>query len=182
MAGGPGGEDARAPALAPHYFSRFFARFIRNGSRTVTVYRNGRGFRARAWARVPRGDSSMSTFELTRRAALVALVALAGSPAVAARRALARAGPSGGIRVDVAPLLENSGQPTAGWVAQTLPAAISQALAATGRTGVSVAVTIDSVILGPNSGGVGPGHSPDQIVGTVTIAGVERPLRATSTY
>ncbi|HKN28599.1 MAG TPA: hypothetical protein VJY34_12230 [Roseiarcus sp.] len=124
----------------------------------------------------------MSTFELTRRAALVALVALAGSPAVAARRALARAGPSGGIRVDVAPLLENSGQPTAGWVAQTLPAAISQALAATGRTGVSVAVTIDSVILGPNSGGVGPGHSPDQIVGTVTIAGVERPLRATSTY
>ena len=52
----------------------------------------------------------MSPFELTRRAVLVSLVALAGSPAAAASRALARPGP-GGIRVDVAPVLANSGSP-----------------------------------------------------------------------
>jgi len=125
----------------------------------------------------------MSAFELTRRTALVALVALAGSPAVAERRALAKLGPFGGIRVDVAPLLGNSGEPTAGWVAQTLPPAIAQALASVGRSGASVAVTIDYVILGPNSGGTGPaGSSPDQMIGTVTIGGVTSPLRATSYY
>jgi hypothetical protein len=63
----------------------------------------------------------MSPFELTRLTVLVSFVALAGSPAAAASRALARPGP-GGIRVDVAPVLANySGEPTAGWVAQTLP-------------------------------------------------------------
>ena len=68
-------------------------------------------------------------------------------------------------------------------MAQTLPAAISQALAAEGRGGVGVAVTIDYVILGPNSGGVGPaGSSPDQMIGTVTVGGVTSPLRATSYY
>ena len=126
----------------------------------------------------------MSAFELTRRTALFAFVALAGSPAVAERRALAKLGPFGGIRVDVAPLLGNSGEPTAGWVAQTLPPAISQALASAGRSGASVAVTIDYVILGPNSGGTGPaGSSPDQMIGTVTSGGgVTSPLRATSWY
>jgi len=126
----------------------------------------------------------MSAFKLTRRSALVAFVALAGSPAVAERRALARLGPFGGIHVDVAPLLANSGEPTAGWVAQTLPPAIAQALAAVGRSGASVAVTIDYVILGPNSGGTGPASSsPDQMIGTVTIGGgVTSPLRATSWY
>ncbi len=125
----------------------------------------------------------MSAIELTRRAALVAFVALAGAPAVAARRALARPGPFGNIRVDVGPLLENSGEPTAGWVAQDLPAAISEALAAVGRSGTPVAVRIDYVLLGPNSGGLGPaGASPDQMVGVVTIGGVERRLRATTSY
>jgi hypothetical protein len=124
----------------------------------------------------------MSPFELTRRAVLVSLVALAGSPAAAASRGLARPGP-GGIRVDVAPVLANSGEPTAGWVAQTLPPAIAHALASVGRSGASVAVTIDYVLLGPNSGGVGPaGASPDQMIGTVTIGGVTSPLRATSYY
>jgi hypothetical protein len=125
----------------------------------------------------------MSAFELTRRAALVSFVALAGSPAVAAHKALARLGPFGGIHVDVAPLLANSGEPTAGWVAQTLPPAIAQALAAVGRSGASVAVTIDYVMLGPNQGGVGPtGASQDQMIGTVAINGVESPLRASSFY
>ena len=125
----------------------------------------------------------MSALELTRRAALVACVALAGSPAVAARRALAKLGPFGGIHVDVEPLLANSGEPTAGWVAQTLPPAIAQALAAVGRSGASVAVTIEYVILGPNSGGTGPASSsPDQMIGTVTVGGVARPLRAETWY
>jgi hypothetical protein len=125
----------------------------------------------------------MSPFELTRRAVLVSFVALAGSPAAAASRALARRPGPGGIRVDVAPVLANSGEPTAGWVAQALPLAIAQALASVGRSGASVAVTIDYVLLGPNSGGVGPtGASPDQMIGTVTIGGVTSPLRATSYY
>lgn len=125
----------------------------------------------------------MSAFELTRRSALAALVAFASTPAVAARRAVAPAGPFDGVRVNVAPLLANSGEPTAGWVAQTLSPAISQALASAGRSGAGVAVTIEYVILGPNSGGVGPaGSSPDQMIGTVSVGGVTRPLRATSFY
>jgi hypothetical protein len=125
----------------------------------------------------------MSTFALTRRTTLAVLIALSGFPALAARRAVAPPGPFGGVRVNVAPLLANSGEPTAGWVAQTLPGAISQALAATGHSGVSVAVTIEYVILGPNQGGVGPtGASQDQMIGTVTINGVESPLRASAFY
>ncbi len=125
----------------------------------------------------------MSAFELTRRVALVSFAALAGSPAVAGRKALARLGPPGGVRVDVAPLLANSGEPTAGWVEQTLPPAIAQALASAGRGGASVSVTIEYVILGPNSGGTGPaGASPDQMIGTVTIGGVTSPLRASTWY
>ncbi len=125
----------------------------------------------------------MRAFELTRRAALMSLVAVAGSPAFAAHKALARLGPFSGVRVDVAPLRENAGDPTASWVAQTLPPAIAQALASVGRSGESVSVRIDYVLLGPNSGGVGPaGSSPDHMVGTVTEGGVERPLRATSSY
>ncbi len=125
----------------------------------------------------------MSAFQLTRRAALVAFVALAVSAAVAGKRALAGPGSLGDIRVDVAPVLENSGEPTASWVAQTLPAAISEALSAAGRSGERVAVRIDYVMLGSNSGGAGPaGASPDQMVGVVTIGGVDRPLRALTWY
>ena len=134
----------------------------------------------------------MSAYLFTRRTALAVFVAPAVLPAVAARRALARvaarralapAGPFGNIRVDVAPLLENSGEPTVSWVARTLPAAISEALATAGRTGTGVAVRIDYVILGPNTSGVGPtGISPDQMIGAVTIGSVERPLRATTSY
>lgn len=126
----------------------------------------------------------MCAFELTRRTALVSFVALAGSPAVAAHKALARLGPFGSIHVDVAPLLANSGEPTAGWVAQTLPPAIAQALAGTESSGEGVAVTIQYVILGPNTGNAGgpAGSTPDQMVGTVTFGGVTRPLRATTFY
>jgi hypothetical protein len=125
----------------------------------------------------------MSRFQLTRRTAIVGFSALFLAPAAARQAPRARGRPLGGIRVDVVPLRENAGEPTASWVAQTLPPAIEQAFAAVGRSGTSVAVRIDYVILGPNSGGVGPaGSSPDQLIGAVTEGGVERPLRATSYY
>ena len=121
----------------------------------------------------------MSAFRFTRRAALAAPFAWAASleivslPASAAHRT-----PYGGVTVDVGPLLGNSGEPTAGWVAAELPGAIASALAASGQGGSPVRVRIDYVILGPSV--VGPsGGSPDQMIGEVTRGGVTRPLRAT---
>ena len=123
----------------------------------------------------------MPAFHFTRRAALAAPLAWAVSAAT--ESAAARLAPAGGVHVDVGPLLGNSGEPTAGWVAQELPYAIAAALAASGQGGTPVSVRIDYVILGPNSGGVGPaGSSPDQMIGEVTRGGVTQPLRATSYY
>ena len=66
-----------------------------------------------------------------------------------------------GIRVDVTPLRENAGDPTAAWVAQNMPVALAQAFADAGRAGTPISVRIEYVILGPNAGGVGPaGSSP----------------------
>jgi|HubBroStandDraft_1064217.scaffolds.fasta_scaffold238096_1 hypothetical protein len=125
----------------------------------------------------------MSTFPLTRRAAIAALGAMTIAALAASRGALARSTlPRPGVRVDVAPLAANAGEPTAGWVAQYLPGQIAQNLA---RRGVSanVSVRIDYLTLGPNSGGVGPaGSSYDSIQGVATINGVEMPVRATSSY
>ncbi len=126
----------------------------------------------------------MSRFLLTRRAALVGVSSVFVAPATARQGVRTQSGaPLGVVHVDVEALRENAGEPTARWVAQTLPAAIAGALASTGRSGESVSVRIDYVILGPNSGGVGPaGSSPDHMIGSVTEGGVERPLRATSNY
>ena len=123
----------------------------------------------------------MSTFRFTGRSALVATLACIASAAVMPPLAAAR---SSGVVVDVRPLIESSdGGPTAGWVEQELPGAIAGALAASGQAGSPVSVRINFVILGPNSGGVGPaGSSPDQMIGDVTSGGVTRPLRATSYY
>jgi hypothetical protein len=127
----------------------------------------------------------MSTSALTRRGALVALGAMTFAAVAASDGALARRSvlpPPPGIRVDVAPLAANAGEPTAGWVAQYLPGQIAQNLA---RRGVraNVLVRIDYLTLGPNSGGVGPaGSSYDSIQGVATINGVAMPVRATSSY
>ena len=94
----------------------------------------------------------MSMSRLTRRAAIAALGAMTLAAVAASRGALARSTvPRPGIRVDVAPLAANAGEPTAGWVAQYLPGQIAQNLA---RRGVSanVFVRIDYLTLGPNSG------------------------------
>ena len=126
----------------------------------------------------------MSLSLVVRKTALAACLAgaavLANPLPPSAARALAYAG----VSVDVRPLLGNSGEPTAGWVAQELPGALAAAFAASGQGGgTPVSVRIDYVILGPSSGGVGPaGSSPDQMIGEVTRGGVTQDLRATSFY
>jgi hypothetical protein len=121
----------------------------------------------------------MSKAEMTRRVALGAVGAFVVAPTLLVRGALAHSHAAvGGIHVDVTPLLENSGQPTAGWVAQEMPAALAQA-------GVAppASLRIDYVMLGPNTGGVGPaGASLDQILGEATVGGVARPVRASVSY
>ena len=118
----------------------------------------------------------MSASELSRRAALAAIGALVASQGATVRSAFARPGFSGGVRVDFSPLL----QPTAGWVAETLPPATAQALAAAGRSG-AVSLRINYVLLGPSRGSE-CGPAKDEMVGVVTAGGVERPLRASSSY
>jgi hypothetical protein len=127
----------------------------------------------------------MSEVEITRRAAFGALGAVAIAPGVVVRDAWARRRAiAGGIRVDVAPLRGNAGNPTAAWVALTLPAALARAFAEVGRPAASVDVQIDYVILGPAAaGGFGAqGPTPDQMVGEVTVDGMPHPLRAETSY
>ena len=159
--------------------TKFRPAFIR--SDFLRVPRQGRGISGAPRASPEEIDAHVAS-DLTRRAALAAVSALALAPG-SLGAALARREPVGSIRVDVTPVLENSGEPTAGWVAQTLPGAIAEALATVGRGGAAVSVRIDYVLLGPNQGGVGPaGSSEDQMVGAVTSGGVERPLRALTFY
>ena len=123
----------------------------------------------------------MSNRSMTRRAALAFFAANAAA-AVVPGRALAKRSP-GGIRVDVTPLRENSGDPTAAWVERLLPGALAQALASRGVAAPSVTVRVDYVMLGPSTGSGGPaGSSPDQMVGEIIVGGVARPLRATTWY
>ena len=101
----------------------------------------------------------MFAFHFTRRAALAAILVGAPSATMLTNPAIARPAPADGVRVDVGPLLENSGEPTAGWVAHQLPGAIEAALAGSGQAGTPVSVRIDYVILGASSGEGGPAGS-----------------------
>ncbi len=124
----------------------------------------------------------MSSLALTRRAALAVCPALILVTALAGQNALAQPGlTSSNIRIDVAPLRANAGDPTAAWVAQDLPAALAQAQADRGGASAPISVRVDYVNLGPSSGGV-CGPSPDLIIGAVTVGGVTRPLRASTSY
>jgi len=124
----------------------------------------------------------MSTHGIFRRAAVVAFWAFALAAAIGSQSALAQSGPTfRDIRVDVAPLRANAGDPTATWVMRELSAALAQAQAERGGAGAPISVRIDYVLLGPTSGGVSY-RSPDQMVGVVTVGGVERPLRASTSY
>jgi hypothetical protein len=125
----------------------------------------------------------MISSEISRRAALAAFGAFVLAPAAVVPGALAQPSRFAAIHVDVGPLRANAGEPTASWVARALPSALAQAFAQDGRGGAPVSVRIDYVILGPNTGAGGPaGSSPDQMVGSVSQGGVERPLRATTYY
>ncbi len=135
----------------------------------------------------------MSAFPLTRRAAIAGLgafvlSALAQTPVAWAQPGLRiRA-----IKVDVSPIRQSMGDPTAAWVEEALPGALAQSLApymAPGdRGGATLVARIDNLYLGPSSGGPGPlGSAQDTINGSLSLRGprgvaANVPLRAISSY
>ncbi|HKN28600.1 MAG TPA: hypothetical protein VJY34_12235 [Roseiarcus sp.] len=124
-----------------------------------------------------------SLSSLARRAALASLAGLVFVPAVFLHGAFARRPVQpGGIRVDVTPLRENAGDPTATWVERELPGALEHAL--TGHTLPGpLTVRIDYLTLGPNTpASIHGGSSPDNISGVVFIGGARIPVHATTNY
>lgn len=133
----------------------------------------------------------MTTTTLTRRAALLsfggfAAAGLSGcntTQTAAVRPQLAPGFRIAAINVDAAPLLAQSGDPTAAWVQQALPGALAQAFASHMALGdlnaATLNVTINSVILGP----VGPGgQATDWMKGVATLGARHTRLNATSYY
>jgi len=132
------------------------------------------------------------THIITRRTALMGLGTLAASglsgcntPQTAmppaAAPALASGLRIGNIAVDTAPLVAQSGNPTAQWAQNALPGAIAQAFAAHIAPGdpsaATLSVRIDSIYLG----GGGPAD-PDIMRGVATLNGRQVRVRATATY
>jgi len=124
-----------------------------------------------------------------RRAALASLAGLVFAPAILLQDAFAlqnafarRPVPRNGIRVDVTPLRENAGDPTATWVQRELPGALEHALAGRTLPGPLI-VRIDYLTLGPNTpASIHGGSSPDNISGVMFIGGARIPVRATTSY
>src|ERR1700722_15270614 len=114
---------------------------------------------------------------LTRRAAIAACGAFVLVTATPAGSALAQSRVAvGAIRVDVAPLRANAGDPTATW---ELPRELAEALS--GRLtskGAPLTVRIGPLTIGPNK----DSRAWDNVSGAATIGGIERPVRATSRY
>jgi hypothetical protein len=121
----------------------------------------------------------MSGQAFTRRAAIVAcgavaLVTMGGGVALAQSRLAV-----GAIRVDVAPLRANAGDPTATWVEQELPRQLAEAMS--GRLtakGATLVVRVDTLTIGPNK----DSRAWDNISGVAIVGGVARPVRAISRY
>jgi hypothetical protein len=137
----------------------------------------------------------MSAFPLTRRTAIAALGALVVPALVQTPSASAQPGLRiRAIKVDVSPIRQSMGDPTAAWVEQALPGALAQSLApymAPGdRNGATLVARIDYLYLGPSSGGGGFGgfrRTQDTINGTLLLKGsrgivANVPLRAISSY
>lgn len=122
----------------------------------------------------------MSGQTFTRRAAIVACGAFALVALMRDGAALAQSGLLvRNIRVDVAPLRANAGDPTATWVEQELPRQLAEALS--GRLtpkGATLVVRIDTLTIGPNK----DSRAWDNISGVAMVGGIERPVRATSRY
>jgi hypothetical protein len=120
---------------------------------------------------------------LTRRAALLSLGALASAsltgcnttPSAGVQPGAAPALAGGAIQVDTMPLVANVGNPTAGWVQQSLPGTLAQVLGSRAAGGLQV--RIDTLYLGNG----GPGD-PDRMRGVATLGGRTINVRATSTY
>jgi hypothetical protein len=116
---------------------------------------------------------------LTRRATLVGLAAFAAgglsgcntTPSAGIQPVAA----VGAIDVDTTPLVAYVGNPTAGWVQQSLPGALAQALGSRAPGGLHV--RIDTLYLGNG----GPGD-PDRMRGVATLGGRTINVRAISTY
>jgi hypothetical protein len=132
----------------------------------------------------------MSTFALTRRAAIRAVGAFALSPAAALTQGPIR---FRSVEVDVGLLRASSGDPTAAWVEEALPGQLAQALgpylSPGDRAGATLVARIEYLYLGPTSGGTGPaGASQDTIAGVLFVQGArgsiaaETPLRAITSY
>ena len=115
----------------------------------------------------------MVAIKMTRRAALGAFALV---PAVTAHGAFARRlVQSDGIRVDVTPLRENAGDPTATWVEQVLPAALARTMAGRVPAG-GLIVRVEYLTLGGDGGQpVNGGRSIDNISGVVIVGGAQFP-------
>ncbi len=121
-----------------------------------------------------------SNASMPRRAALAALAASAllglggcaptGAPAVQAAAQPTSGFRIGAVEVDTAPLLAQSGNPTAQWAQAAIPAALAQALAGSmapgDPNGATLSVRIDSIYLG----GGGPADA-DRMRGAATLSG-----------
>jgi hypothetical protein len=120
---------------------------------------------------------------LTRRAALVGLAAFAAgglsgcntTPSAGIQPAAATGPGVGAISVDTTPLVAYVGNPTAGWVQQSLPGALAQVLGSRASGGLQV--RIDTLYLGNG----GPGD-PDRMRGVAILGGRSINVRAVSTY
>ena len=118
---------------------------------------------------------------LTRRAALIGLAAFAAAglsgcnttPSAGLEPMAAPGAGGGAISVDTTPLVAYVGNPTAGWVQQSLPGALAQVLG----PATALHVRIDTLYLGNG----GPGD-PDRMRGVATLGGRTINVRAISTY
>ena len=125
----------------------------------------------------------------SRRAALTAMGAFLFAPAVALAQG---PGTFRAVVVDVGPLRANIGDPTAAWVAKSMPGALIQALgphyAPGDRNGATLIVRPGLIYLCPSSGGPGLlGSCTDTIEGDLIVRGPrgvvsETPLRAITSY
>ncbi len=130
----------------------------------------------------------MPTHVLTRRAALVSIGAFAAAglsgcnttptPAVQSTASGFRIG---SIEVNTAPLLAQSGDPTASWVQQALPGQFARVFGAYMAQGAPGGATlnarIDSIYLG-----LGGSANPDTIKGVATLSGGAGPAREISVH
>jgi len=133
----------------------------------------------------------MEILSLTRRSALfgltvigAALLGACNAPQAPSMQAATPTAPGvhiGAIDVDTAPLVAQSGNPTAAWAQQALPGQLAQALAPRMAPGEAGAATLSVVVNSIYLGGGGPAN-PDIITGDATLNGRQVHVKAVSTW